>query len=105
MPDIAVFRRSTGEWFILRSSDQQPGVMAWGSPGHGDVRSRGTTTATAGPTSPYRSTTGQWFIAASASGLRVERWGLPEFGDLPVPHDYDGDGRTDLAVYSRSSGK
>ncbi|HQU85687.1 MAG TPA: VCBS repeat-containing protein, partial [Pyrinomonadaceae bacterium] len=48
----------------------------------------------------FRPSTGEWFYSASSQGgthLRAALWGLA--GDKLVPADYDGDGKTDAAIY------
>jgi hypothetical protein len=64
--------------------------------------------------SNFTGTTGLWDAVASgnSSGPHVQRlWGATSLGDVIVPADYDGDGKSDFAVYrngiwyvSRNSG-
>ena len=45
---------------------------------------------------------GLWFVHRSTDGTAaVQQWGAAATGDLPVPADYDGDGRADFAVWRR----
>ena len=90
--DIAVWRPSTGEWWIWGQPFAQ-----WGQPGDipvpGDYNGDGTTDIAV-----FRPQTGQWWI-----------WGLPLYvsggpGDIPVPADYDGNGTTDIAIWRPSNG-
>lgn len=47
--------------------------------------------------------TANWFAKNSSTGASVQRlFGHP--GDVPVPYDYDGDKRTDMALWRPSTG-
>ncbi len=101
--DIAVFRNSTGTFFVRRSSDNTVIGFRFGLPGDeplardydGDGRT---------DFAVVRRTGGRlfWFINSSLNGIvRSVQFGLAT--DVAVPGDYDGDGRFDIAVF-RGSG-
>jgi len=95
--DIAVFRPSTGVWYIRGIS-----TITWGGGGDipvvGDYDGDGKTDIAV-----YRPSTGAWYIINSSTTIgSVYTWGGG--ADIPVAADYDGDGKTDIAVYRPSTG-
>lgn len=95
--DVAVFRPSDGNWYVLRSSDEQMSVFNFGLstdiPVSADFDGDGKTDYAV-----FRPSEGNWYIWQSATqDLRVENFGLAD--DRLVPSDFDGDGRADIAVY------
>ena len=102
--DIAVYRPSTGIWYIWPSSGAPWTATQWGVDTDqavpGDYDGDGITDIAV-----YRSGTGTWYILPS-SGAPVSwyavQWGVDP--DKPVPGDYDGDGKTDIAVYRPGTG-
>jgi hypothetical protein len=102
--DVSVFRPSQGIWYLNRST---AGFAAanWGistdkivsGDYDGDQR---TDLAVF-----RRSENSTWYIFNSATNtVRIETWGANNIEqailfDTPTPADYDGDGRTDLAVW------
>ncbi|MDQ3373402.1 MAG: FG-GAP-like repeat-containing protein, partial [Acidobacteriota bacterium] len=109
--DISVFRPSNGFWYIMNSSGGFSFIQ-WGQRNDslvpGDYDGDGKTDMAV-----YRSGAGvgfaavdyTWYIRRSSDNAFLSRqWGRNvglEF-DTPVPADYDGDGKTDLAVYRLS---
>ena len=102
--DIAVFRPSTGTWFILNSSTGvATAASTWGDSADvavpGDYDGDGKTDVAV-----FRPSTGVWFIVQLEHGLRDQRTTWGDSADIPVPGDYDGDGKTDVAVFRPSTG-
>jgi len=110
--DISVFRRSDAFWYIMKSSGGYS-FIKWGLandlpvPGDydGDGRSdvavfRGASLGVGSGPTPI-----SWYILRSSDNtVFIKQWGIhagTPFG-LPVEADYDGDGKTDLAVYHSS---
>ena len=105
--DVTVYRQTTGEWFIRRSSDGGLTYQPWGAPSLGDVPVPADYDGDGiADIAVYRRSTGQWFGLLSVAGPELQvAWGAALGDDLPVPGDYDGDGKADLAVYRPSTGQ
>jgi hypothetical protein len=105
--DIAVFRRATGDWWIIDSSTGIARVEHWGTlndfPAIGDYDGDGRADLTA-----VRVESGQrvWYIRNSSNGsLRREVFGASATDGIFffMPMDRDGDGRQDIWI-SRVNG-
>ena len=103
--DLAVYRGSTGQWFIARSQAGFLGVT-WGAPSLGDLPVPADYDGDGkADVAVFRQATGQWFVLPSAGGSTTVAWGAPALGDIPVAADYDGDNKADIAVFRRSTGQ
>ncbi len=81
--DVAVFRPSTGEWFVVKSSDSTTVITTWGASGDvpvpGDYDGDGKDDYAI-----YRN--GQWWLKQSTSGDAVSNFGLAT--DKAIPRAY-----------------
>src|SRR6185436_3293495 len=88
--DVAIYRPSTGHWFVGRSSDSGLTTVRLGSPGDvpvpGDYDGDGR-----GDLAVFSTASGVWRILRSSDGgLSTIGFGAPRLGDKPLPADYDG---------------
>ena len=51
----------------------------------------------------YRPSTAQWFVLRPSGGQLLGVFGAAGNDDTPVPGDYDGSGKTEMAVYRMST--
>ncbi len=98
--DIAIFRTTTGQWFVRDGMEGVPYGAAGDRPAPGDYN--GDRVA---DIAVYRPSTGQWFRRNVSPELVQYGAGGACCGDVPVPGDYDWDGDADIAVYRRSTGQ
>jgi hypothetical protein len=80
--DIAIWRPSTGEWFIVRSEDFSFFGFPFGAngdtPSPGDYDGDGKFDPTV-----FRPSAATWFIARSTAGTQIVQFGAN--GDKPIP--------------------
>ena len=100
--DVAVWRPTTGGWYIRDSSGQLKAAVGFGQtddfPAPGDYDGDGKTDfCILRPDASIDKA--KWFILKSSNGAVAEiHWGKDEDKDKPVQADYDGDGITDIAI-------
>ena len=102
----AVWRGSTGTWYIRFSGSNELLVEQWGLPG--DVPIFGDYDGDRiADLAVWRPSNGTWYVKTStslfdSSQAVAQQFGLP--GDVPVRGDYDGDGVLDYAVWRPTEG-
>ena len=79
--DIAVFRPSTGAWYVLNSRTGTPSTYSWGGsadmPVPGDYDGDGKSDV-----GVFRPSTGAWYLDLTSTGFGTSTWGGG--GDIPI---------------------
>jgi len=104
--DLAIWRPSTGQWWVLGGPGSQQITAQWGTSGDvpvpGDYDGDGKTDFAVFRKDDPTSGSATWYILNSSDST----WFVPVYGastDTPAPADFDGDGKTDVAVYRKDS--
>lgn len=101
--DLTVYRPSEGNWYTIKSSNNQTIVNQVGQSGDRPVPGDYDGDQIADQ-AVFRNSNANWYIKQSSNGQTINQtWG--NTGDIAVPGDYDGDGKTDRAVFRISNSK
>ncbi len=102
--DIAVWRASTGTFYVLKSEDGRFEAVHFGLAGDNPTVTQDFDGDGRADFAVTRRENGRliWYILGTSSGFYAAQFGLST--DRPVRGDYDGDGRADLAVYRPAEG-
>jgi photosystem II stability/assembly factor-like uncharacterized protein len=106
--DFAIYRASTGQWFIGRSFDGGTTTAKFGDPSLGDVPVPADYDCDGRrDLAFYRTATGEWHILQSSTGRVVVRpFGDPSLGDIPIPGRYWNFAcSTDIGLYRATTGQ
>lgn len=99
--DLAIWRPSSGEWWVMAGTGTQQVTQGWGASGDktvpGDYDGDGKTDFAV-----YRPSNNNWYLIYSSTG-GTNQFAFGASGDVAVPGDYDGDGKTDVAVFRNSN--
>ncbi len=100
--DVAVWRPTTGVWYIIKSQDNSLASPQFGANGDkivpGDYDSDGKVDVAV-----WRPSTGIWYVLRSSNNA-VNIYPFGTNGDVPAAADFDGDGTADIAVFRPSNG-
>jgi hypothetical protein len=105
--DPSVFRPANGTWYINASTGGLSAAQ-WGisvdKPAAADYDGDGRTDLAVWRENGFGNTNFSYFfiLRSSTNTLQQEQFGTT--GDLPIPADYDGDGKADAAVYRSTTG-